>query len=253
MTQFSIHWILSLNRLCQKWGQVHSITYRYEDEATWSETLESAVLGVPHCAFFQWPQGMILNTRNRRIVPGLSIRGNGDWITIPPSTNIAGSEYKYRDPETPIAPAPRWIIKKFFVEQDGLSSSNIVPFPKLPVNDVTSAFHLAGSASGIILPFSTYSSRTFSRPGSCHRVQMLFHHSKNGRWICRFVEDDLQETLPRTRNFLSAERLIEISERGGALRSVEERKALSRAIERGWGGAILKLTEEQYSRLKENG
>jgi len=23
MTQFSIHWILSLNRLCQKWGQVH--------------------------------------------------------------------------------------------------------------------------------------------------------------------------------------------------------------------------------------
>src|ERR1019366_3599047 len=24
MTQFSIHWILSLNRLCQKWGQVQS-------------------------------------------------------------------------------------------------------------------------------------------------------------------------------------------------------------------------------------
>jgi len=23
MTQFSIHWILSLTRLCQKWGQVH--------------------------------------------------------------------------------------------------------------------------------------------------------------------------------------------------------------------------------------
>jgi hypothetical protein len=22
MTQFSIHWILSLNQLCQKWGQV---------------------------------------------------------------------------------------------------------------------------------------------------------------------------------------------------------------------------------------
>jgi hypothetical protein len=23
MTQFSFEWILSLNRLCQKWGQVH--------------------------------------------------------------------------------------------------------------------------------------------------------------------------------------------------------------------------------------
>jgi hypothetical protein len=27
MTQFSIHWILSLNRLCQKWGQVQSINW----------------------------------------------------------------------------------------------------------------------------------------------------------------------------------------------------------------------------------
>jgi len=26
MTQFSIHWILSLNRLSQKWGQVHPET-----------------------------------------------------------------------------------------------------------------------------------------------------------------------------------------------------------------------------------
>jgi hypothetical protein len=26
MTQFSFEWILSLNRLCQKWGQVHYVT-----------------------------------------------------------------------------------------------------------------------------------------------------------------------------------------------------------------------------------
>jgi hypothetical protein len=27
MTQFSFEWILSLNRLCQKWGQVHAVNY----------------------------------------------------------------------------------------------------------------------------------------------------------------------------------------------------------------------------------
>jgi hypothetical protein len=30
MTQFSIHWILSLNRLCQKWGQVQTYHYHYD-------------------------------------------------------------------------------------------------------------------------------------------------------------------------------------------------------------------------------
>jgi hypothetical protein len=30
MTQFSIQWILSLNRLCQKWGQVHLVSNAIE-------------------------------------------------------------------------------------------------------------------------------------------------------------------------------------------------------------------------------
>lgn len=229
-----------------------SITMRYESENDWSETLESAILGVPDCAFFLWPQGMILRTTNRRIVPGLSIRGNGDWVLIPPSINIAGAKYNFRDLEAPLAPAPKWLIKKFFVAQDNQLSSNILSFPQLPTKRVTPDFHPVGSASGIVLPFSTYA-RAASIPGSWHRVQMLFYRSKNGCWICRFIDEDHRTTLTRTLSYLSFEKVIETSERGGALRCFRQRKALNRAIEKGWGGVILKLTEEQYSQLKKNG
>ncbi len=34
---------------------------------------------------------------------------------------------------------------------------------------------------------------------------------------------------------------------------MQQKKALNRAIEKGWGGVILNLTEEQYCRLKANG
>ncbi len=130
-----------------------SITYRYEAEKDWNETLESAVLGIPDCAFFQWPEGMILRNADRRIASGLSIRADGDWVLIPPSTNVAGAKYIFRDPETPPAPAPKWIIKKFFVAQNEQSRSNILPFPRLPEERATSAFRSVRPASRIILPF----------------------------------------------------------------------------------------------------
>jgi hypothetical protein len=78
---------------------------------------------------------------------------------------------------------------------------------------------------------------------------MLFHHAKNGRWMCRFIDEDHQTTLSRTPSFASPDKVVEASERGGALRCMRQRKALERAIEKGWGGVLLKLTEEQYTKL----
>ncbi len=228
-----------------------SITMKYEDETDWSETLESAILGVPYCAFFEWPQGMILRTTNRRIVPGLSIRGDEDWVLIPPSNNVAGAKYNYRDLETPLAPAPRWIIKKFFVAQDAQSMGNILPFPKSPIGRETFDVYTVGSAAGIVLPFSSASDNA-PRQNSCHSVQMLFYRSKNGCWMCRFIDEDHKTNLPRKLSFASPDKVVEASERGGALRCMRQRKALDRAIEKGWGGVLLKLTEEQYSKLKTN-
>jgi hypothetical protein len=228
-----------------------SITMRYEEETDWSETLETAILGIPDCAFFQWPECMILRTASRIIASGLSIRGDENWVLIPPSTNIAGAKYNYRDPETPLATAPKWMIKKFFTRQNGQSSSNILSFPQFHAGRTTSAFCSMGSASGIILPFSTYA-RTAHNEGSRHRVQMLFHRSETGRWLCKFIDNDHQTTLFRTLSFSTTEKVIEASERGGALKSVKRRKALNQAIEREHGGIILELTEEQYSRLKTN-
>jgi hypothetical protein len=225
-----------------------SITMKYEDETDWRETLESAILGVPNCAFFAWPEGMTLRTANRRIVPGLSIRGDGDWVLIPPSTNVGGAKYNYRDLEAPLAPAPKWIIKKYFVAQDAQHVGNILPFSQSPIRKAASDVYTVGSAAGIVLPFSSVSVNA-PRQNSCHCVQMLFHHAKNGRWMCRFIDEDHQTTLSRTPSFASPDKVVEASERGGALRCMRQRKALERAIEKGWGGVLLKLTEEQYTKL----
>ena len=164
-----------------------SITMKYEDETDWNETLESAILGVPYCAFFAWPEGMKLRTANRRIVPGLSIRGDGDWVLIPPSTSAGGAKYNYRAPETSLAPAPKWLIKKFFTAQDEQAFGNMLSFPQVPTQRTTSNFHPEGSATGIVLPFSSYSHNAPSQD-LCHRVQMLFYRSKSGSWICRFID-----------------------------------------------------------------
>ncbi|MHB8304194.1 MAG: type ISP restriction/modification enzyme, partial [Acidobacteriaceae bacterium] len=51
MTQFSIHWILSLNRLCQKWGQVHLLRAFLNQPALTIETakeLATRMAGITH-------------------------------------------------------------------------------------------------------------------------------------------------------------------------------------------------------------
>lgn len=50
-------------------------------------------------ALFRSPEkGLHLRTHNRIFAPGLSIRGDGDWIPLPPS-RFSGVEYFYEDPE----------------------------------------------------------------------------------------------------------------------------------------------------------
>jgi hypothetical protein len=72
---------------------------------------------------------------------------------------------------------------------------------------------------------------------------------RNG-WHCQFLEQDLKTALPRKLHFTSADKVIELVERGGGLTDQESRQMLNQAIATGRGGVFLSLTEEQYAKLR---
>jgi hypothetical protein len=81
-----------------------------------------------------------------------------------------------------------------------------------------------------------------------HRVYMSFQDRYG--WHCQFLEADLKTSLPRHLHFTSADKIIELVERGGGFTDQESRIMLNQAIEKGRGGVFLNLTQEQYAKLK---
>lgn len=88
-----------------------------------------------------------------------------------------------------------------------------------------------------------------SRPPSTHRVYMFFM-LRSGYWYCTFLEPDLKTALPRTLRFATPDKLLEIHERWGEGRLLEDRSALEYGIGIGRGSIWLLLSSEQYARLK---
>jgi hypothetical protein len=82
-----------------------------------------------------------------------------------------------------------------------------------------------------------------------HTVYLHFMSGRKG-WHCQFLEADLKTSLPRTLTFAGPEKIRELARRGEAWGDLESRQALEHAIEMGRGGMYLKLTPEQYARLK---
>ena len=81
-----------------------------------------------------------------------------------------------------------------------------------------------------------------------HKVYLYFQY-RNG-WQCQFLEKDLKTALPRRKLcFASADKVIELVERGGGIKDQECRLMLDQAIATGRGGVFLRLTAEQYSKL----
>jgi hypothetical protein len=66
----------------------------------------------------------------------------------------------------------------------------------------------------------------------------------------QFTEGDLKTPLPRTFTFADAEKPPELARRGEAWGSLESKQALEHAIEMGRGGIYLRLTPEQYAKLR---
>jgi hypothetical protein len=76
------------------------------------------------------------------------------------------------------------------------------------------------------------------------------HFMLTSGWYCQFLEADLKTPLPRTLTFATADKVRELIERAGGLRSsTEDRQAFEYALTIGRGGVNLELTEEQYAKL----
>jgi hypothetical protein len=71
-------------------------------------------------------------------------------------------------------------------------------------------------------------------------------------WQVQFLEADLKTPLPRNLAFADPEKIRELARRGEAWGDAESRQMLENAIENGRGGCYLRLTPEQYARLRRS-
>ena len=86
----------------------------------------------------------------------------------------------------------------------------------------------------------------YDRPS--HRVYRTFFYRAG--WQVQFCEADLKTPLPRTFTFTDPEKIRELARRGKARGDSESRQILEHAIENGRGECYLRLTPEQYAKLR---
>lgn len=83
----------------------------------WEQTLQS-VAGNRGYAYFRWPVGLAFRITRKEIAPGLTVRGEGDFILIPPSL-ISGVSHAWRSPDVHVADAPTWLLDSIFAVSAG--------------------------------------------------------------------------------------------------------------------------------------
>lgn len=88
-----------------------------------------------------------------------------------------------------------------------------------------------------------------SRYTKATHVVYMYFFQRSG-WQVQFTEVDLKTPLPRKLTFADSEKIRELARRGEAMGTSEARQMLDHAIEKGRGGVYLKLTTEQYAKLK---
>ena len=87
-------------------------------------------------------------------------------------------------------------------------------------------------------------------PGRAEAAPCLHLDHVSEHLFCQFLEEDLKTSLPRKVTLGSQEKVREMARRGGAAISLDTLQALDHGIEIGRGGIWLKLTDEQYQKLR---
>jgi hypothetical protein len=201
-------------------------------------------------AFFRWPAGRAMRGSGKNLAPGLRIRGEGDYVLIPPSVGTSGVPYLYLDPDAAIAAAARWLLDSVFVDLEEQSSGRILAFPKLPLQKASTTARPPGLSYAELLPFVAHAWP--SKPYVRHRVYAYVSFQFHRSWRRQFLEKDLQTLLPRTLNLATAEEVIAFVDRGSGLSNPESRETLDLAIATGRGGVFLSLTTDQYTQLQKH-
>jgi hypothetical protein len=75
------------------------------------------------------------------------------------------------------------------------------------------------------------------------------HFLRSG-WYVQFLEQDCRTPLPRKFTFQGPEKVRELARRGEAMGTADAREELEREIENGRAGVYLRLTPEQYRKLR---
>ena len=96
-------------------------------------------------------------------------------------------------------------------------------------------------------PILFYMSR-YDRPS--HRVFMTFFQRSG--WQVQFLEADLRTPLPRKFTFTDPDKIRELARKGEAWGDSESWQMLEYAIENGRGGVYLRLTPDQYKKLRRS-
>jgi hypothetical protein len=86
----------------------------------------------------------------------------------------------------------------------------------------------------------------YDRPSN--RVYMVFF-LRSG-WHVQFLEQDCRTPLPRKFTFRDPEKIRELARRGEAVGTADAREELEREIQNGRGSVYLRLTPEQYRKLR---
>ena len=85
--------------------------------------------------------------------------------------------------------------------------------------------------------------------GGRHKIYMYFMCRKG--WQCQFLLPDLQTTAARPITFQDPAKIVEMAERGNALRDLAAKQAMDYALNMGRGSVWLWLSDEQYAKLRK--
>jgi hypothetical protein len=96
------------------------------DDWNWLDTLRS-MEGKKRFIFFTWPEGRRQISGSRQIGEGLRVRGEGDWVLLPPSRGPHGAQHSYLNPMDEVVAPPLWILHRVFEPSDAEDPSR--PFP----------------------------------------------------------------------------------------------------------------------------
>jgi len=68
-------------------------------------------------AYFRWPAGFAMRHLRRDLAPGLRLRGENDYVMIPPSIRLNCARHFYINPDAEVLATPPWLVDLAFVSE----------------------------------------------------------------------------------------------------------------------------------------